>query len=102
MIALNRCPPGWVQRSSCQRHSPRSAGTCLPFSSQAQLPDRWIPANRSNHAPQAAPLELQVLVGEPLFAHVLVVLAAVYALVHPAERRPEPIVSCLISRTHVL
>jgi hypothetical protein len=46
MIALNRCPPGRVQRSSCQRHSPRSAGTCLPFSSQAQLPDRWIPAKR--------------------------------------------------------
>src|SRR5215207_4843990 len=44
MIALNRCPSGWVQWSSCQRHSPRSAGTCSPFTRPAQLSDRWIPA----------------------------------------------------------
>src|SRR5215204_327597 len=44
MIALNRCPSGWVQWSSCQRHSPRSAGTCSPFPRPAQLSDRWIPA----------------------------------------------------------
>src|SRR4030095_6097998 len=31
MIALNRCPPGWVERSLQQRHSPRSAGTCSPL-----------------------------------------------------------------------
>src|SRR5512132_3733719 len=31
MIAPNRCPPGWVERSCEQRHSPRSAGTCSPF-----------------------------------------------------------------------
>src|SRR5215207_7416498 len=43
MIALNRCPSGWVQWSSCQRHSPRSAGTCSPFPRPAQLSDRWIP-----------------------------------------------------------
>jgi hypothetical protein len=28
-LASNRCPPGWVERSLQQRHSPRSAGTCL-------------------------------------------------------------------------
>src|SRR5215218_2667623 len=44
MIALNRCPSGWVQWSSCQRHSPRSAGTCSPFTRPAQSSDRWIPA----------------------------------------------------------
>src|SRR5215207_3246402 len=31
MIAPNRCPPGWAERSCEQRHSPRSAGTCSPF-----------------------------------------------------------------------
>src|SRR5215217_2797903 len=31
MIAPNRCPPGWVERSLQQRHSPRSAGTCSPL-----------------------------------------------------------------------
>src|SRR6266545_3095204 len=49
MIALNRCPPGRAQRSSCQRHSPRSAGTCLPFRRPTSTNDRWIPvkADRS-------------------------------------------------------
>jgi hypothetical protein len=33
-----------VERSSCQRHSPRSAGTCLPFRRPTSTNDRWIPA----------------------------------------------------------
>src|SRR5215208_1334643 len=44
MIAPNRCPPGWVERSCEQRHSPRSAGTCSPFQGVNINDPRWIPA----------------------------------------------------------
>jgi hypothetical protein len=33
-----------VERSSQQRHSPRSAGTCLPFQGTISIDPRWIRA----------------------------------------------------------
>src|SRR6266508_1112539 len=44
MIALNRCPPCWGERSSEQRNSPRSGAPVRPITGSTSTNPRWIPA----------------------------------------------------------